>query len=135
MPPVAKPRVPSPFQREVEITVTRGCLFVEENLTVPPGFQLAIESVSIRHLAPLGSEQSVEVALTTRAGGSPATLFFYPAQVHGGNNFGADVFSTHQLIRTYADGGSKITLRVTRNRPAGKAYAKVVLSGFLTPSR
>lgn len=102
---------------------------------MPQGFQLAIESVSIRHLAPLGSEQSVEVALTTRAGGSAATLFFYPAQVQGGNNFGADVFSTHQPIRTYADPGSKVTIRVTRNRPSGKAYAKIVLSGFLTPVR
>jgi len=135
MPPVAKPRVPGPFQREVEISVTRGCLFVEENVPVPPGYQLVVESVSIRHLAPLGSEQSVEVALTTRAGGNAATLFFYPAPVRGGNNFGADVFSTHQPIRAYADPGSKITLRVTRNQPAGKAYAKIVLSGFLTPAR
>ncbi|MEO7141887.1 MAG: hypothetical protein ABI165_00115 [Bryobacteraceae bacterium] len=135
MPPVSKARLPGPFQREVEISVARGCLFVEETVPVPAGYQLVIESVSIRHLAPLGSEQSVEVALTTRAGGNPATLFFYPAPVEGGSNFGADVFSLHQSVRIYADPGNRITLRVTRNQPAGKAYAKIVLSGNLIPAR
>lgn len=136
MPPAPKARVAAgPFQREIEITVARGGLFVEEPVLVPPGFQLEIESISIRHLAPLGSGQSVEVAMTTRAGGSTATLYFYPAPVEAGHHFGADVFSTHQSLRAYADAGSRVVIRVTRNQPAGKAYAKIVISGYLTPSR
>jgi hypothetical protein len=97
------------------------------NFTVPSGRLLVIETVSFEVFTPPG-QRAVEDIFIAQDGVDG--IFFYAVPL-AGTFFGNDIQTGTSAVKLYADPGTTVKVRTTRNIGTGKASASASISGIL----
>ena len=97
------------------------------NFTVPSGRLLVIETVSFEVFTPPG-QRAVEDIFIAQDGVDG--IFFYAVPL-AGTFFGNDIQSGTSSTKLYADPGTTVKVRTTRNIGTGRASAFASISGHL----
>jgi hypothetical protein len=119
----------SPFQKELDFSITDGGIAATSSFAVPAGKALVIDFVSGAAFQPAG-ETMRNYEIFTRVNGVQALHSFAPGQVTADSGGGTDQF-TSQPVVIYADQASEVDFIAVRVQSTGFTSGSVTVSGHL----
>ena len=119
-----------PFAHSFSNNFTSGVCGDDDNIVVPSGKRLVIETVSGQVRVPSGQTAVLTLGATTSG-----VVASYPVPItFAGSNLcfdGQDSFRTFEALRIYADPGSTVIVEVRRNSNTGPVSWFLTISGYL----
>jgi len=102
-----------PFQFYATFSKTGGNLIVDNQIAVPAGKRLVIETITLQAFVPAGQKLLAQLHMV---GGGTFVQHNIMLTPQGGFNFDLlDYFAATETVRMYADQGSAVPLHVTRS--------------------
>lgn len=119
-----------PFQFFATFAKTGGNLIVDNQIAVPSGKRLVIETVTLQAFVPAGQKLLAQLNMV---GGGTFAQHNIVLTPQGGFDFDLlDYFAATETVRLYADSGSAVPLHVTRSSSDGNLWGgSYTVSGYL----